>query len=58
MSDAEAFDHLLLENLDEARRRGLDAEEAATILRNHADTLETEGFTAYTPASGLPEENR
>lgn len=58
MSDGERFDALLTEQIDEARRGDVDAEAAAAILRNHAETLETEGFTAYTPASGLPEENR
>jgi hypothetical protein len=56
MGDAQTFDHLLLEDVDEARRRGLDAETAATILRNHAENLEERGYDDYAPASGLPEE--
>lgn len=55
MSDAKAFDHMVLEAIDEARRRDVDEEVAAAVLRNHAETVETDGFDAYTSPSGVPE---
>ena len=52
-SDATTIEHLILENVDEARRREVPEETVAHILRSHAETLESEGYGAYTDPSAL-----